>query len=69
MSEPLLLLITGMAVVIGAILIARLPAFLALVGAAWLTAALTPESDSPDNMLQNGKCNQPIPMQPARTVT
>ena len=44
MSEPLLLLITGMAVVIGAILIARLPAFLALVGAAWLTAALTPES-------------------------
>ena len=44
MSEPLLLLITGMTVVIGAILIARLPAFLALVGAAWLTAALTPES-------------------------
>ncbi len=41
-SVSILLLSTGL--VLGCILAFRLPAFLALIGAAWLAAALTPES-------------------------
>ena len=44
MASSLTLLILGMVVVLIGILVCRLPAFLALIGAAWLTAALTPTS-------------------------
>lgn len=44
MLSSFLILLVGMALVLGCILILRLPAFLALIGAAWLTAALTSDA-------------------------
>jgi len=44
MLSSFLILFAGMAMVLGCILVWRLPAFLALIGAAWLTAALTPDT-------------------------
>ena len=44
MLSSFLILFAGMAVVLGCILVWRLPAFLALIGAAWMTAALTSDT-------------------------
>ncbi|MDG1890714.1 MAG: GntP family permease [Verrucomicrobiota bacterium] len=44
MATSLLILLAGMGLVLVSILAFRLPAFLALIAAAWLTASITPEA-------------------------